>query len=168
MRFIKDRSSLFRSKVARRFRDTFKDVDIDGEALHREVMELHAKRRTGPIKGESPHKLSRVAARDQAIRTRLTGILMQIDTVLHSLEEHRKATIADMMVTYADRLPKLGVTDMRTYLQAGLAIHTPWLEALEIAREAARLVVTDIDKSGYGFRLRLDSFELDTRPERQF
>ena len=164
-------SSVFASQATKRFLDTFASVTLDGDELRQEVESLHEGRTASKLdrprknKKIGPNTLRAAATREQAVRSRIVGIQMEINEVLGSVEPMRDATVAYMMAHYSNRIPIKGVTDQRTYLRSGLEARLPWFDALSKAREAAKYVIEDIDKASWNLRLIATTFELNTRPE---
>lgn len=166
-----DIDKVFRCRDAARYLEAAGKIVVDGDDLRRQVEELHGKRTAGRLASKSAtlggESLRRAWARDQAVRSRLTGILMQLDDTLGRIEEMRTAAVVRMLSLHDDMIPVKNVTDKRTFLVAGLDARVPWLAGAVRAREAARYVVQDIDKAAWALRGIKDTYDLDTRPENE-
>ena len=162
-------ASPFDTKAARRFLARFRDVAADGEEMRREIDSIHdarTRRMAAAARKVSPERLRALATSEQAARSRITAILLDIDAVLGSVERMRDAVVAHTIANPPPGAkPFKSVTDHRLYLRSGLEARLPWLDGVVAARDAAKYVIEDIDKAAWALRLTATTFELGTRPE---
>lgn len=160
---------VFRCPTAKRYIEAARRVKIDGAALRREAVELHGRRTAQRLASKSTtigdKSLRTAHARDLAVRSRLTGILLKLDETLGRAEEMRDAAVVRILALHLDDIPLKNVTDQRKFLSSGLDARVPWVADARRAREAARYVVQDIDKAIWELRGIKDTYDLDTRPE---
>lgn len=152
--------------------ETLPQFQLPIEEMHKEI---HTTHKTRSIRRLNTHakdfidKVVEAAAGDINARGRLTEIMVV------SLKASRQLNIAietlsDYLVSkYGDRLRRIASTkgERDKFIETLLRDFIVYSKKADTLRESAALVITDIDKDGYGLRVIVDTMRINNKYENQ-
>ena len=152
---------------ARQYLEHAKAARLDASALREEVLEAHKERLAPGLENKklSHKKIVKVLAREQATRSRVLSIFMETSTAYNALSSMRDAAVMWVMAKKPDVFPVTTKTEQKAYAAHMFNRRTPILEDLKEAKDAAELVMQDIDRAAWNLKAMLSAYELATRPE---
>lgn len=150
--------------------NTLPMFSIPKEALIEEIESAHASRKVRRLQSEKGSSLadSLLAAniQDQAIRSRMSEILMTCLKARTRLEASLKSLRNHLLLEHASLLRQFKTKDERlNLLNIVMRKYVKYLDALEAVQKLSEYVVVDIDKAGYALERNIKILELHTRRE---
>ncbi len=142
------------------------------EEMHKEILTTHKTRsirRLNTRANDFIDKVIEAAAGDINARGRLTEIMVAALKASRSLKLAIE-TLSDYIVSkYGDKLRRVASTkgERDKFIEGILRQFINYTAKTDCLREAAVLVITDIDKDGYGLRIIVDTMRIHNKPESQ-
>lgn len=142
------------------------------ENMHKEIMTTHKTRsirRLNTRANDFIDKVVEAAAGDINARGRLTEIMVAALKASRSLKLAIE-TLSDYIIgKYGDKLRRIASTkgERDKFIEGIMRQFINYAAKADTLREAATLVITDIDKDGYGLRIIVDTMRIHNKPESQ-
>lgn len=150
-------------KVNKFFEHVAEELSV--EALYKEIQNLHKMRSSRSLDRSSKAFLDRVVEanlQDQAYRSRLAEIQMECSRILSKYEPIIEDLVLFLHAQYLESLKGFlsAKQDRLEFLQGLCKDHVRFLRDLRSVDEAAKIVITDIDKAGYMFKNLIEAVKI--------
>ena len=144
-----------------------KAATLDAKGMLEEIVSLHNKRMAEGLKTSklSASRIRKALVREQGVRSRLLAIHMEANVAYNALNVSKDAAVVQLMATRADAFPMTTKTEQKAHMAHLFRQETTILEDLREARDAADMVMQDIDKAAWNMKAIIQTYELETRPE---
>lgn len=156
----------------KRLRDTFDRMpmyQLATEDLMTEIMTLHQMREIRRLNSQSPgfvDAVVRANTGDQAIRSRLTEIIMTCVAATNSLEDAVSALKYHLLQAFSDDLKSFRTKDERSQVvERVLVPFTKYIGKIATLKEVAALATKDIDQGAWSLKTSIQAVELHTQRE---
>jgi uncharacterized FlgJ-related protein len=118
--------------------------------------------------GKFADDIIRANTQDQSVRGRLTEIMVQANRVVFKLKKALKTMRFHLMVSFTDELRSFRtIEERRQIVEMVLRPFDDYINDMEMLKESATLVVTDIDKGNFSLSRTIDILELHVSRERR-
>lgn len=152
--------------------ETLPQFQLPIEEMHKEILTTHKTRsirRLNTRANDFIDKVVEAAAGDINSRGRLTEIMV---VALKASRQLKLAieTLSDYLIAkYGDNLRRVASTkgERDKFIETLLRDFVNYVAKADTLREAAALVITDIDKDGYGLRVIVDTLRITNKSENQ-
>lgn len=153
--------------------DTLDYLNLDVVPLEEEILFLHNTRPMRTLKDETTgthqytQKLIDSLMTDQAIRSRLTEIIIACVSADRNISDMCKAYKDYAVIKYSDILKSWRTKEeRRQFLDVILRPFLSYQDDVQSLQIKAELVIQDIDKAGFALKNNIQALEMITRPER--
>lgn len=150
--------------------DTAPMFQLPIETLADEIETLHKTRlirRLDPSgEGKFADDIIRANTQDQSVRGRLTEIMVQCNRVVFKLKKALKTMRYHLMLSFTDELRSFRtIEERRQIVEMVLRPFEDYIMDMEMLKESATLVVTDIDKGNFSLSRTIDVLEMHVKRE---
>ena len=164
-----------KDKKYKRLKEAFDSApmfQLPAEKLMDEIEALHKTRRIRVLDPQAEGKfvddIVMANTQDQSVRGRLTEIMVQSNRVVRKLEKALKTMRFHMMLTFSDQLKSFRtIEERRQIVEMVLKPFEDYIADMEMLKESATLVVTDIDKGNFSLQRTISVLEMHTNRERR-
>lgn len=150
--------------------DELPQFNLPLEELLTEIESLNRLRLVRSLSSSSPDfvdKVIRASLNDQSVRSRLTEILSECLKASRALESAIDIFTDYALAHYEESLKSIRTKQERqTAVRSSLSDFRRYLDKVEHVRDAARLLIEDIDKSSWTLKLTIEALKLIHSPER--
>lgn len=152
--------------------DTAPLYQLPVESLADEIETLHKTRRIRVLdpnaEGKFADDIIIANTQDQSVRGRLTEIMVQANRVVYKLNKALKTMRYHMLLTFSDELKSFRtIEERRQIVEMVLRPFADYITDMEMLRESATLVVTDIDKGNFSLDKTIKVLEMHVARERR-
>lgn len=155
------------TKVALRFINTVKAINLDLDGLESELLDLHSKRRVHKLNvSVGPEKIRDAVGREIAYRSRVVSILWEVDAILRNVKAMMDATVLRLVTVkdYHVLMKHLTTkTDRQLHIRNELKRICPDIEKMERVVDLASYVLEDIDQASWGLKTIIESYRLESK-----
>lgn len=165
---LRIKRTILKDKKVKRLSKAFDELsqyNMPTKKLIEEIESIHMTRKTRHLEKESStfvQDITEGMLNDQASRSRLTEILMGCVHVIRNLENSLESLEGYLQVEYATQLSSIRTKGERTsFLQHHvLSKYHKYIDKVSRVKEAAELVMVDIDKAGYVYKNLIEAVKL--------
>lgn len=142
------------------------------ERLADEIETLHKTRLIRILdpsaEGKFADDIIRANTQDQSVRGRLTEIMVQANRVVYKLKKALKTMRFHLSLTFTDELRSFRtIEERRQVIEMVLRVFEDYINDMDMLRESATLVVTDIDKGNFSLDKTIKVLEMHVSRERR-
>lgn len=166
------RITMKKDKRYKRMRESFDRLpmfQLPIESLIKEVETLHKMREIRRLNTEDTgfvDSLIKANTSDQAIRGRLTEVIMACVRGASQLEKATRALRNHLLFTFTSELRSYRTKEERQQVvEMVLVPFRDYIDQISVLKEITELVVTDIDKGAWSLKLTTSALELHGRRE---
>ncbi len=149
--------------------DTLPVYQLPTDTLITEVETQHKLREIRRLNSADPgfvDALIKANTNDQAIRGRVTEIVMACVKATSSLDDAVEALRYHLLMTFTDELKSFRTKDERVQVvNMVLMPFTKYTQKIAVLKEVAQLVVSDIDKGAWALRSSIEALKLHVSRE---
>lgn len=143
---------------------------LEVSKLSEEINRIHKVRSSRYLDQNKPEIIRDIVGaglNDSAQRSRLCEIEMQCAQCADSLEDATKALTEYLIIAYGQAMGSVRTKDERLQLmRIALKPFLSFIKEVNLVRDLAKIVISDIDKTYWYLQLTLNSYEIRHRPER--